>query len=217
MAPRKASETALRRELVEACRRIAALGLIGAAEGNLSVRLGEKALLTTPSGSNKAHLHPADLVVTDLNGKRLRGTRPASSELAMHVEVYRARPEVRAVVHAHPPTAVAFTLAGLDLGAPLMPEAVTTLGGRLPTAPYATPSTPELARAVAGALGACDACLMERHGAISVGRSLFEACDRMETGERLAQVQLRLRGLGAAPAPLPQAEVDRLLRLSGRG
>ncbi len=134
----------------------------------------------------------------------------------MHLAVYRRRAEVGAIVHAHPPTAIALTLAGIDLSAPVLPEAVTALGGGIPTAPYASPSTDALAEGVADTLLRCDACLMERHGAIAVGRDLFEACDRMETVERLAQVILRAVLLAGAPSPLPRAEVERLLRLSGR-
>jgi L-fuculose-phosphate aldolase len=215
MRPEK-SEADHRREVVAACRRLSDLGLIGAGEGNVSVRLGPRRLLTTPTGVNKAFLEPHQLVVTDLGGEKIVGWRQPSSELAMHLAVYRARPDAGAAVHAHPPTAVALTLAGIDLSRPLLPEAVTLLGGGVPTARYATPSTRELAEVVAATLGACDACLMERHGAIAVGRSLEEALDRVEAVERVAQVVLRARLAGGNPTPLPDPEVRRLLELSGR-
>ncbi|MFN7134929.1 MAG: class II aldolase/adducin family protein [Myxococcales bacterium] len=193
----------------------AALGLIGAGEGNVSFRLGAH-VLATPTGVNKAELPPDGLVLTTLDGAPLvEGQRP-SSELPMHLAVYRARPDVAAIVHAHPLTAIALTLAGISLEAPLLAEAVTALGGGVPTAPYATPSTEEMARTVATTLGARDACCMGWHGALAVGRTLDEACDRMETVERLAQIVLRARLLGADPAPLPPDEIARLLKLAGR-
>lgn len=204
-----------RQALVAACRQLAALGLIGAGEGNVSLRLGPERVLTTPSGSNKRRLQAHELVITDLTGATIAGPGRPSSELAMHLAVYRARADVRAIVHAHPPTTIALTLAGIDLAAPMMPEVVTALGG-IPTAPYATPSTPELAEGVARTLGRFDACLMERHGALAVGRNIDEALDRMETVERVAQVVLRARLLGSNPTPLPPVEVEKLLRLSGR-
>ncbi|MBI5547624.1 MAG: class II aldolase/adducin family protein [Deltaproteobacteria bacterium] len=205
-----------RADLIAVCRRLAALGLIGAGEGNVSIRLGPRRVLATPSGTNKALLLAHELVTTDPQGEKIAGRRAPSSELAMHLAVYRARAEVPAVVHALPPTAIALTLAGIDLASPALPEAVTALGGGIPTAPYATPSTPELAEGAARALGRHDACLMERHGALAVGRDVFEALDRMETVERVAQVVLRARLLGGNPTPLPEAEIERLLRLSGR-
>jgi L-fuculose-phosphate aldolase len=211
MPPREKTEARIRRNLVAVCRRLAALELIGASEGNLSARLGRGRILATPSGSNKAMLEPDELVVLTEEGRKIRGAGRASSEMALHLAIYQARPEVEAVVHAHPLTAIALTLAGVSLAEPLVPEAVTTLGGGIPTAPYATPSTRELADAVVRAMGVRAACLMERHGAVAVGRDLFEACDRMETVERLAQIYWRARLLGSEPRPLPRAEVERLL------
>lgn len=217
MALREKSESEQRSDVVAVCRRLSGLSLIGAAEGNVSVRLGPRRVLATPSGTNKALIQPHELVTTDPFGEKIAGRIRASSELAMHLAVYRSRTDVGAVVHAHPPTAVALTLAGIDLSRAVMPEAVTALGGEVPTAPYATPSTPELAEGVARSLGRADACLMARHGAIAVGRDVHEACDRMETLERVAQVILRAHLMHGNPTPLPDAEVERLLKLSGRG
>jgi L-fuculose-phosphate aldolase len=210
------SEATQRSELVKACHHLASTGLIGAAEGNLSVRLGPRRILTTPSGSNKSLLEPHQLVVTDLEGNKIVGSGRASTELKMHLAIYRNRPEVRAIVHAHPPTAIALTLAKIDLSQPAMPEEVTALGGGIPTAPYASPSTEELAESVAKTLASGDACLMERHGAIAVGRTLAEASDRMETVERIAQVILRACILAGPPTPLPREEIEHLLELCGR-
>ena len=214
---REKTEAEHRQDLIAVCRRLGDLKLIGAGEGNVSIRLGPHRVLATPSGTNKALLQPHELLTTDPPGETIAGRRAPSSELALHLALYRARTDIFAVVHAHPPTAIALTLAGISLADPLLPEVVTALGDGVPTAPYATPSTPDLALGVAQTLACHDTCLMERHGAVAVGRTVFEACDRMETVERVAQVILRARLLGANPTPLPRAEVERLLQLSGRG
>ncbi|MGC4117162.1 MAG: class II aldolase/adducin family protein [Myxococcales bacterium] len=216
MARPEKTEAEHRADLIKVCQRLGALGLIGAGEGNVSIRLGPHRVLATPSGSNKALLQAHELVTTDPWGEKIAGRKGASSELFMHLAVYRARADVKAVVHAHPPTAVALTLAGISLTKAIMPEAVTALGAEIPTAPYATPSTPALAEGVATTLGRSDACLMERHGAIAVGRDVFEAMDRMETVERVAQVILRAHLMHGNPTPIPDAEVKRLLQVSGR-
>jgi len=210
------TEAEHRADLIAVCRRLASLSLIGAGEGNVSIRLGPHRVLATPSGTNKALLEPHELVTTDPSGEKILGRRGPSSELFMHLAVYRARGDVMAVVHAHPPTAIALTLAGISLSEAVMPEAVTALGGGVPTAAYATPSTPALADGVAATLSRYDACLMERHGAIAVGKDVLEACDRMETVERVAQVILRAHLMHGNPTPLANAEVEKLLRLSGR-
>ena len=138
-----ATETRLRRDLVEVCRRLHDRRLIGAGEGNVSCRLGKDRLLVTPSGVDKGFLRPADLLVVDRVGKRVRGRGRPSTELLMHLAAYAARPDVAAVVHAHPLTAVAFTVAGVAPPSDLLPEAVLVLG-RIAVAPFATPGTDEL-------------------------------------------------------------------------
>ncbi|HCF56618.1 MAG TPA: class II aldolase family protein, partial [Myxococcales bacterium] len=128
MPTRDKTEADHRKEAIAVCQRLAALGLIGAGEGNVSIRLGPRRVLTTPSGTNKALLDAHQLVVTDPSGAKIVGARGPSTELRMHLAVYRRRAEVGAIVHAHPPTAIALTLAGIDLSAPVLPEAVTALG-----------------------------------------------------------------------------------------
>ena len=214
--PPEIPEAEQRRRVVQACRRLHDLGLIAGGEGNVSVRLGPRRILATPAGVNKGRLEEHQLVVTNLLGEKITGRGKPSSELPMHLAAYRVRSDVGAVVHAHPPTAVALTLAGVSLEEPLMAEAVTALGGGIPTARYATPSTEEMAEVVSKPLLYHDGVLMERHGAIAVGADLGVAMDRMETIERVAQIVLRARAAGASPLPLPKDEVDRLLQLSGR-
>ena len=209
-----AVERALRAALVEVGRRLHARDLVGAAEGNLSVRLGPDRFLVTASGVSKGHLRPADLVVVDGRGAPVRGARRASTELRMHLAAYAARPDVAAVVHAHPVTAIALTVAGLPPPSDLVPEAAVTLGP-VAVAPFATPGTDELPAALAPLLADHDAILLARHGAVTLGRTLAEAFERMETLERVARIALAARLLGACE-PLPAEAVDRVLAAAGR-
>lgn len=209
----RASESSLRRDLVEVCRRLHARDLVGAGEGNVSCRLGTSRLLVTPSGANKGYLAPADLVVVDLEGKKLRGRGRPSTELRMHLAAYAARPDVSAIVHAHPLTAVALTVAGLPPPNDLVPEASVVLG-TVAVAPFATPGTDEVPRSLAPLLPAHDVLLLERHGALALGTSLFQAYDRMETLERVARVALVARLAGSCE-PLPRAAVEKVLAAAG--
>ena len=203
------TETRLRRDLVEVCRRLHDRHLIGAGEGNVSCRMGKDRLLVTPSGVGKGALRPADLVVVDLSGRGIRGRGRPSTELRMHLAAYAARPDVGAVVHAHPLTAVAFTVAGVAPPNDLLPEAVLVLG-RIAVARFATPGTDEVPRSLSPFWDGHDVILLERHGALALGRDLLQAFDRMETLERVCEVAARARLLGAC-APLPEAAVQKVL------
>ncbi|MCX5730746.1 MAG: class II aldolase/adducin family protein [Deltaproteobacteria bacterium] len=205
----KGTETRLRRDLVEVCRRLHDRRLIGAGEGNVSCRLGPQRLLVTPSGANKGYLRPADLVVVDLAGRKLGGSGRPSTELLMHLAAYAARPDVLAVVHAHPLTAVAFTVAGVAPPNDLLPEAVLVLG-RIAVAPFATPGTGEVPRSLAPFWKDHQVILLERHGALALGPDLFQAFDRMETLERVCQVAAAARALGRCD-PLPGAAVAKVI------
>jgi L-fuculose-phosphate aldolase len=207
------SEAALRRTLVEVCRALHARDLIGAGEGNVSCRLGPGRLLVTPAGASKALLRPADLVVVDLAGARLRGRGRPSSELRMHLAAYAARPDVQAAVHAHPLTAVALTVAGLPPPNDVMPEASVVLG-EVAVAPFATPGTDEVPRALAPLLARHEVVLLERHGALALGRTLGEALDRMETLERVSRVALLARLAGRCE-PLGPEAVAKVLAAAG--
>ncbi|HET7826576.1 MAG TPA: class II aldolase/adducin family protein [Anaeromyxobacter sp.] len=200
--------------MVDACRRLHDRDLIGAAEGNVSVRIGGERFLVTPSGANKARLSPADLVVVDGEGRVARGRGRASTELRMHLAVYAARPDANAVVHAHPIAAVAFTVAGLPPPNDLVPEAAVTLG-TIAVAPFATPGTAEVPASLGPFLAGHDVVLLERHGALAIGRTLAEALDRMETLERVARVALAARLLGRCE-PLPPAAVEKVLAAAGK-
>ena len=194
-------------ELVEAGRQIYDKGLIVATEGNLSVR--DKGLIVvTPAGLCKGLLHPEDLVVTDLEGKQTAGNRKLSSEFAMHLRVYKLREDVHAVVHAHPPHATGFAVAGIPLDRALLAEVIATLGC-VPLAKYGTPATEELSDAIAPLIPSYDAILMSNHGAISYGSSLQEALFKMETLEHFAHIALVTKILGQQQV-LPRESVDKL-------
>jgi L-fuculose-phosphate aldolase len=196
------AEARLRADLVEACRRCYARGLVGGGEGNASARLGADEFLVTRSGVNKGFLTHDDLVVVAADGAPVRGAGRASSELAMHLAIYRLRPETGAVLHAHPAAAVAHTVAGQPIEA-LLPEAAVVLGERVPVAPFAVPGTPALAASLAAALaGGATVALLERHGAVALAADPLAAVDRLEVLENVAKISLYTRLLGGA-APLP--------------
>ena len=198
-----------RLEIIAAGRRLHDKGLITASQGNISVRT-DAGLLVTASGVGKGALTPSLVLDTDLRG---RASRPGvSSEIHMHVAIYQRRPDVRAVVHAHPPSATAFAVAGLRLDSNLLAESVLLLG-RVPLVPYAAPSTPTLAEMVGDAMREAQAALLANHGAVSVGETLDQALGRMETLEHLARVTLLARVLGE-PQRLAADEVERLLGLA---
>jgi len=206
------SEAALRAEIVEVGRRLYAKGLIAGNEGNISVRIGD-VLLVTPAAVCKGFLAPEAIVRTDLGGRSLEPGRRVSSEALMHAAVYARRPDVLAVVHAHPPVATAFAVAGIPLDRPLTAEAVLTLG-TVPVVPYGTPSTADLSSRVAEAICDAHALLLANHGALTVGDSLARAWERMETLEQLSRVTLASRQLGHSN-PLPSQAVSRLEGMRG--
>ncbi len=202
-----------RRDIVEVGRRLYAKGMIAAADGNISVRLDADRILTTPSGRNKGRLSPEDLVVTDIRGRKLYGAHAPSSELEMHLVMYSERPDVGAVVHAHPPHASGFAVAGLPMDQPLLSEVILTLG-TVPLAEYGTPTTPELAEAVRPHAGH-DGILLANHGALTVGHDLFLAYDRMETLEHSARIYMVARILGSE-RPLSEEHVAKLRQVRER-
>ncbi|HVC19932.1 MAG TPA: class II aldolase/adducin family protein [Vicinamibacterales bacterium] len=207
------SEARLRADIVEIGRRLHERGYVASNDGNISARLDGARLLTTPRGVSKRDMTPDMMVVTDLDGRKLAGERTASSELLMHLEVYRNRPEVEAVVHAHPPAATGFAVAGIPLDRAVLAEIVTTLGS-IPIAAYGTPSTQELADAVRQYIRAHDGLLLANHGALTVGGDLFTAYYNMERVEHFARISLVARLLGREYL-LSREEVERLQGLRG--
>ena len=210
------SETELRVQICEIARRIYERGYSVAADGNLSVRLEGGDLLVTPSGVFKGNLYPEDIVRTSADGglrASPRGLRP-SGELLMHLAIYRVRPDVQAVVHAHPPIAVGFTLAGVSLAQCLLPEVILSFGD-IPTAPYSTPTTAAVPEAISELIRTSDALMLARHGSLTVGQDLESAYHRLEQIEHTARITLAARQLGEVK-PLPKDEVDRLLEMRRR-
>src|SRR6187401_78931 len=201
------AEDAFRADIVEVGRRMYARGYVASNDGNISIRLDDNTILTTPKSVSKGFMTTDMMVVVDLDGKKIRGARDASSELLMHLEVYRNRPDVRAVVHAHPPTATGFAVAGIPLDRAVLAEVVTTLGS-IPIAEYATASTQELPDAVRQYIKAHDGLLLANHGALTVGHELFAAYYKMETIEHFAKISLVARLLGGERL-LSQQEVQR--------
>jgi len=206
-------ESTLRADIVEIGRRMYARGYTASNDGNISVRLGTDRLLTTPKGVCKGFMAPEMMCVTDLDGRKLQGDREPSSETLMHIEVYRQRPDVQAVVHAHPPTATGFAVAGIPLDRAVLAEVLTTLGS-IPIAEYATPSTKELPEAVRKYIKAHDGMLLANHGALTVGSDLYAAYYKMETIEHFASISLVARLLGGENL-LAREEVVRLQGLRG--
>jgi L-fuculose-phosphate aldolase len=202
-----------RNDIVEVGRRLYEKGLIAAADGNVSVRMGDDRILTTPSGRNKGRLGPEDLVVTDLQGRKLYGKLEPSSELEMHLVMYQERPDIGAVVHAHPVNAAGFAVAGIPMDQPLLSEVVLTLG-TVPLAEYGTPTTPELASAVRP-YARFDGILLANHGAVTVGGDVYHAYDRMETLEHSAHIYVVARTLGSE-RPLSEEHVAKLKEIRER-
>ena len=184
-----------RRAIVDVCRRMYEKGFLAATDGNVSVRVGDR-LIVTPSGISKGHMAPEQLIVTDMAGAVLEGEGRPSSELAMHLAAYRARPDVRAVVHAHPPRAIALTVAGVPIPGKVLPEVVVTLGGEIPTVPYTTPTTEEVPRALGPYFENHDAVMMEWHGAVCLGPDVWDAYHKLEKLEHLCEVALFAQQLG---------------------
>jgi len=208
-----ATESQLRTDIVEVGRRMYARGYTASNDGNISVRLDGGRLLMTPKNVCKGFMDPQMMCITDLDGKKLAGERDPSSEMQMHLEVYRQRPDVQAVVHAHPPVATAFAVAGIPLDRAVLAEVVTTLGS-VPIADYATPSTKELPNAVSQYIKAHDGMLLANHGALTVGTDLFSAYFKMETIEHFANISFVARMLGGERL-LSRDEVLRLQGLRG--
>ncbi|MFN4180500.1 MAG: class II aldolase/adducin family protein [Armatimonadota bacterium] len=205
------TELLLRREITQAGRRIWQDGLVAHTDGNISARLDSDWVLITPSGVNKGSLKPHQILRVKIEDGTVDGNGKPSVETPMHLAIYRARPDVNAIVHAHPPYATAFAAAGLALTEPVFPEMIVRFG-EIPLVPYATPGTDRLAELVAEAMQDHEALLLQNHGAITVGRTLEEACGLMEALEWTAKGLWLARALGNA-LPLTPSEIARLFAM----
>ena len=189
-------------------------GYVAANDGNISMKVGDDRLLITPSGVSKGRMAPDMLLVTDLDGNVIEGNRHPSSEGKMHLEVYRGRPDVNAVVHAHPPVSTAFAVCRRGLETPYLSELVAGLGQVPCTPSFAMLSTEEVPESVRPYLADHTALLLANHGALAWGGNLWEAFDRLETVEHTAKIVLNAHLLGGG-APLTEEEVERLQGLRG--
>ncbi len=209
-------EKALREELIRICGKLDRKGLIAATDGNVSCRLGQDGFLITGSGTAKGELTPSDLLTVDGQGRVVTGGGRPSSEIRMHLLVYKRRPDVHAVVHAHPAMLTALTLAGVPFDARVLPEVWLSIGP-VPTAGYATPTTEEVPASIAALVGDHQAILLERHGSLTLGRTPAEAYQRLEKLEHAAHTLFYARLLmGKNVAPLGPAELKELDRIKKR-
>jgi L-fuculose-phosphate aldolase len=203
------SEREHRQDIVEIGKLVFQKGWVAANDGNISIRLDQERVLATPTGVSKGMMQPDDMIVVDMQGNKIEGRRERTSEIAMHLTVYNMRPDIRAVVHAHPPVATGFATAGKALNLALLPEVIIGLGC-VPLADYGLPGTPELTEPLLPFIPKYDAILMGNHGAVCYGEDVYRAYFRMETVEHFARISLVAHLLGG-PNVLPKEEVDKLL------
>lgn len=197
-----------REEIIRVCRLIYEKGWVAANDGNISVRLSEDRILCTPTATSKGLLQASDLVLCDGRGAKVEGHTERTSEITMHTTIYSLRPDVSAIVHAHPPVATGFAAAGKALDKALLPEVIIQLGA-VPLAPYGLPGTPALSQNIVPLIPHYDALLLENHGCTTYGPDLWQAFFRMEMVEHFARISLVAELLGGA-RPLPRDEVQKL-------
>ncbi|MBD3235037.1 MAG: class II aldolase/adducin family protein [candidate division Zixibacteria bacterium] len=201
-------------EIREIGRLIYDKGLAAGTDGNISYKVADDRLLITASGTCLGELRATDILYIDFAGTILSGKGTVSSELPMHIAAYKNRLNIKAVVHAHPPVATGFSIAGINLAGCVIPEIVMTLG-EIPTAPYATPSSSEGAHVISDLITSHDAILLDRHGAITVGKALREAFFKLEKVEYAAKVTLTAKQLGQVRQLTPE-QVEKLTAISRR-
>ncbi|MDH4127863.1 MAG: class II aldolase/adducin family protein [Spirochaetota bacterium] len=204
------NEREARRQIVEVGKWLYNKGLVAATDGNLSIRLGDR-IITTPSGVSKGFLKENELVIVNSKGEKVGGSGKPSTEVKMHLAVYKIRPDVNAVLHAHPPKSIAFTIAGVSLTQCVIPEVVVTIGA-IQTTPYATPSTDEVVQSINEPIKHTDVLMLDRHGSLTVGKDIYSAYMKLEKLEHAAEILIYARLLGNVKT-LNKAEVDKLMEL----
>lgn len=208
------TEEQYRQEMADLGKRLHQQGYVAATDGNISVRLNGGRIMTTPTNMSKGMCSPEDMIVVDMDGNKISGERKASTELEMHLLIYRMRPDVNGIVHAHPPTATGFAAAGISLNKALISEVVLSLGS-VPLARYGTPGTPELSEAIRDLVSSYDAILMANHGVVTFGEDLLKAFFNMETVEHFAKISLVTEMLGQQVL-LSRQDVQKLLQARTR-
>jgi L-fuculose-phosphate aldolase len=210
------SEYQIRQEIIRVTRIVANQGLIRSSDGNISVRLDQSRILVTPSGLYKMAMEPDDPIIVDEKGEVLVGKpgfRP-TSEINMHLEVFRQRPDINAVLHAHPPYATALTIAGMPFPTDYLPEVLIALGD-VPVAKYGTPGTPDLANSIREFVKKHNAIILSHHGSITIGKTLEEALVALERLEHAAYTYYLAHNL-STPVPLPVEELRHLRDIGNR-
>ena len=211
----KAKENKLRKTMIQIAKLTYSKGMIAASDGNMSAKIAENRYLVTPSGLFKGFLEEDDLVVIDQLGEVIEGNHGPSSELMMHLKAYEMRSDIEAVVHAHPPVITAFSVAGIDLTEAILPETIFILG-EIKFAQYSTPTTEDVPNAIESLIRQHDALVLTRHGSLTVGKTLEEAYQKLESLEHTAKIiseAVKLRG-GKMVAPLPSNEIDKLWEIN---
>lgn len=208
------TEQEYRNDLIRVCHRIYEKGWVAMNDGNVSIRLDTNRILCTPTAISKGFVETEDLIIVDMSGQMIEGRRECTSEIAMHITIYSMRPDVRSVVHAHPPVATGFASAGRALDKALLPEVVINLGA-VPLAAYGLPGTPALSDGMRPLIPNYDALLLENHGCTSYGADVWQAFFRMEIVEHFARITFVAEMLGGARA-LPREEVEKLFASRAR-
>jgi len=201
----------LKKAIVDVGKRLYERGMLVSTEGNISVRLDDTRIMVTPSGLTKGRLSPEDMVIVDVSGKYLEGKNRASSELLMHLFIYKNRPEITACVHSHPPFATSFSVAGIPLVDDILPEVILLIGN-IPLTEYAPPGTKAVPKSLEPYIESCNAFLLRNHGLLTVGRTLDEAFNHHEIVEHFAHVMWLAHQLGNVEA-IPSEEIKRLKKM----
>ena len=200
----------LKQQIVDIGRRMYQRGMVAANDGNISARVDESRILITPTGISKGFMQPSDLVTIDFDGRVLEKGKTPTSELDLHLAVYRERPEINSVCHAHPPYGTAHAVVGIPLDTCFLSEMITALGS-VPVVPYATPGTVELPAALRPFIRKYDAFLLQNHGVLTLGKDLTDSYHKMETLEHTAHINFISRLLGT-PNILEDEQVEALLK-----
>ena len=208
------TEREYRQDIVDIGKLVYQKGWVAANDGNITIRLDNERILSTPTGVSKGMMSVDDLIIVDYEGNKIAGRRERTSEIAMHMTIYNLRPDVQSVVHAHPPVSTGFAAAGLSLNKALLPEVVIGLGC-VPLADYGLPGTPALTEPMLPLIPKYDAILLANHGSVSYGKDVYQAFFRMETVEHFARINFVAEMLGGANV-LPRTEVDKLFEARGR-
>jgi L-fuculose-phosphate aldolase len=202
----------IKKDLVDICHKIHLRGFVSATDGNVSVRLDETKILCTPTSLPKEKIKQSDLIIIDLNGNILSGKRKPSTEIKMHLAIYKNRKDVNAVVHAHPPYATAFASSKLALDVPFLPEVILTIG-KIPVCKYATPSTDEVVKSILPFVDKTNVLLLQNHGAVTYGKNLDEAyylLEKLEHTAKIFAIAMSFNGV----RPLTKNQINKLYQVN---